>query len=152
MRKETEYRLAEFNRRQRIKIEEFETWIVFKEDLILSKLFWAKDSHSELQLRDVTNLVSTGFDAAYLRRWTGELGLGNLLARVSRMTDTPAEIERLVRDKIMARSAEERFVMGAQMFESAREMILASLPRGLSEAEQRRRLFKRFYGEELNRE
>ena len=40
------------------------------------------------------------------------------------MTDTPAEIERLVRDKIMARSAEERFVMGAQMFESAREMVL----------------------------
>ena len=68
------------------------------------------------------------------------------------MTDTPAEIERLVRDKIMARSAEERFLMGAQMFESAREMVLASLPRGLSEAERRRRLFKRFYGEELNRE
>ena len=68
------------------------------------------------------------------------------------MTDTPAEIERLVRDKIMARSAEERFVMGAQMFESAREMVRASLPRGLSEAERRRRLFKRFYGEELNRE
>jgi hypothetical protein len=48
VRKQNEYRMAEFNRRQRIKIENFETWIVSKEDLVLSKLFWAKDSHSEL--------------------------------------------------------------------------------------------------------
>ena len=78
VRKQTEYRLNEFNRRQRIKIQDFETWIVSKEDLILSKLFWAKDSHSELQLRDVTNLVATGCDRAYIERWTGELGLANL--------------------------------------------------------------------------
>jgi hypothetical protein len=65
------------------------------------------------------------------------------------MTDTPPEIERMMRDKLMARSGEERFVMGAQMFESAREMIKASLPRGLSEAEQRRQLFTRLYGIEI---
>ncbi|MDP9254361.1 MAG: hypothetical protein M3O66_05420 [Verrucomicrobiota bacterium] len=65
------------------------------------------------------------------------------------MTDTPPEIERMVRDKIMALSGEERFVMGAQMFESAREMVLASLPRDLSVTEQRRQLFKRFYGKEI---
>jgi hypothetical protein len=59
------------------------------------------------------------------------------------MTDTPQEIERILRNKIMARSGEERFVMGAQMSENAREMVKASLPRGLSEAEQRRQLFKR---------
>jgi hypothetical protein len=66
------------------------------------------------------------------------------------MTDTPPEIERMVRDKIMARSGEERFIMGAQMFESAREMVKASLPRGLSETEQRRLLFKRIYGKEMD--
>ena len=66
------------------------------------------------------------------------------------MTDTPPEIERMTRDKLMVLSGEERFVMGAQMFESAREMVKASLPRGLSEAEQRRQLFKRLYGKELN--
>jgi hypothetical protein len=54
-----------------------------------------------------------------------------------------------MRDKLMARSGEERFVMGAQMFDSAREMVKASLPRHLSEAEQRRELFKRLYGKEL---
>ena len=65
------------------------------------------------------------------------------------VTDTPPEIERMVRDKIMARSAEERFIMGAQMFDSAREMVRASLPRNLSETEARRLLFKRIYGKEL---
>jgi hypothetical protein len=65
------------------------------------------------------------------------------------VTDTPPEIERMVREQIMARSGEERFVMGARMFDSAREMVKASLPPGLSIAEQRRELFKRIYGKEL---
>ena len=69
---------------------------------------------------------------------------------MSKVTDTQPDIERMVRDKIMARSGEERFVMGARMFESAREMAKASLPRGLSETEQRRQLFKRIYGQELD--
>ena len=83
VRKQSEYRLTEFNRRQRIRIENFETWIVSKEDLILSKLFWAKDSRSELQLRDVKNLVATGCDRAYVAPWTKELGLSNLWEEVS---------------------------------------------------------------------
>jgi hypothetical protein len=82
IRKQSEYRLTEFNRRQRIKIEEFETWIVSKEDLILSKMFWAKDSHSELQLRDVKNLVLTGCDNAYIERWAQELGVAHLWREV----------------------------------------------------------------------
>ena len=65
------------------------------------------------------------------------------------MTDTASEIQRIMRDKIMARSGEERFVMGAQMFDSAREMVKASLPPDLSEAEQRRQLCRRLYGKEL---
>jgi hypothetical protein len=67
------------------------------------------------------------------------------------MTDTAPEIEKMVRDKLMARSGEERFVMGAQMFDSACEMVKASLPRGLSEAEWRRQLFKRIYGREIDK-
>jgi len=49
----------------------------------------------------------------------------------------------------MALSGEMRFIMGAQMFDSALEMIKASLPRGLSERERRRLLFKRIYGKEM---
>ena len=79
IRKEIEYRRVEFERRERISILDFSTFIVSKEDLIISKLFWAKDSHSELQLGDVRNLLATGYDAAYLRRWTHELGLDTLL-------------------------------------------------------------------------
>ena len=82
VRKQSEYRLAEFERRQRIEIEDFETWIVSKEDLILSKLFWAKDSQSELQLRDVRNLVSTGCDRTYIERWTTGLGVASLWQEV----------------------------------------------------------------------
>jgi len=66
------------------------------------------------------------------------------------MTDTAPQIERMERDELMGRSSEERFIMGAQMFESAMEMAKASLPAGLSGAEQRRRLFKHIYGKELD--
>jgi hypothetical protein len=65
------------------------------------------------------------------------------------VTDTPPDIERMVRDRIMARSGEERFIMGAQMFDSACEMVRASLPRNLSDMERRRLLFKRIYGKEI---
>lgn len=78
VRKNNPYRRAEFERRKRITIEDFATWITSKEDLIISKLWWAKDSHSELQLRDVKNLASTGCDNDYIERWTKELGLLNL--------------------------------------------------------------------------
>lgn len=78
VRKNSPYRLAEFDRRQRVAIKEFFTWIVSKEDLIVSKLSWAKDSHSEVQLRDVKNLVRTGCDLDYIRRWSQELDLLDL--------------------------------------------------------------------------
>ena len=81
IRKRSEYRRMEFERRQRISILDFTTFIVSKEDLIISKLFWAKDSHSEIQLGDVKNLLATGYDAAYLQRWTRELGLDNLFEK-----------------------------------------------------------------------
>jgi predicted nucleotidyltransferase len=82
IRKQDAYRLNEFSRRQRVKIDGFETWIVSKEDLVLSKLHWAKDSHSEVQLRDVKNLVGSGCDRAYIEKWTTELGLDTLWAEI----------------------------------------------------------------------
>ena len=78
VRKEEPYRLVEFGRRRRVRLEEAEVSIVSKEDLILSKLWWAKDSRSELQLRDVRNLLATGYDEAYLRHWIAELELTEL--------------------------------------------------------------------------
>ena len=82
VRKQTEYRLAEFDRRHRVKIRDFETWVVSKEDLILSKLVWAKDSHSEFQLRDVKNLVTSGCDKSYIAGWAAKLDVAGLWKEV----------------------------------------------------------------------
>jgi hypothetical protein len=79
VRKASEYRKIEFERRQKISILDFTTFIVTKEDLIISKLSWAQDSRSELQLGDVKNLLATGYDSDYLRHWTHELKLDSLL-------------------------------------------------------------------------
>ena len=62
------------------------------------------------------------------------------------MTDTLPEIAEMVRARLMARSGAERFRMGAEMFEAARRMVLASLPAHLTETERKRRLFERLYG------
>lgn len=61
------------------------------------------------------------------------------------MNDTPPEVEELVRKMMLARSDEERFVMGALMFDAARELVIASLPRNLPPTEFKHRLFERIY-------
>jgi hypothetical protein len=78
VRKSSDYRRLEFARRKVITLQDFAVWIVSKEDLIISKLDWARDSRSELQLKDVRNLLATGYDPRYLREWTQKLGLGTL--------------------------------------------------------------------------
>jgi hypothetical protein len=80
VRKDTAYRRREFERRRRARMPGFEAWIVSKEDLILSKLAWAKESGSELQLRDVSALLAAGADEAYLRSCAEELSVATLLA------------------------------------------------------------------------
>ena len=82
VRKSTEYRNVEFDRRQKITLEDFSTYIVSKEDLILSKLVWAKDSHSEMQLRDIGNLLLSGYDKRHIESWTNKLGVSSLLGEV----------------------------------------------------------------------
>ena len=79
IRKNTEYRRLEFDRRKQVIVAEIKLWIVSKEDLIISKLWWAKDSHSEFQLRDVKSLLKSDYDSAYLRTWTDKLRLNDLL-------------------------------------------------------------------------
>ena len=83
IRKRDDYRLAEFERRQRIEIEGCFLWIVSKEDLILSKLDWARESQSQRQLTDVENLLATGADMEYLNTWSQKLNLTAMLTRVS---------------------------------------------------------------------
>ena len=79
VRKDEPYRKFEFKRRVLIALSGFSVWIASKEDLILSKLVWAKAGESELQRRDVRNLLSTSSDLAYLRQWARALGVDVLL-------------------------------------------------------------------------
>ena len=60
------------------------------------------------------------------------------------MNDTSPEIQKLVFQKIMERSGEERFIMGALMFDAAREIILASFPKDLPEAELKSKIIRTY--------
>nr|MBI3612646.1 nucleotidyltransferase [Nitrospirota bacterium] len=85
VRKETDYRREEFARRRAVSIAGRQVFIVSPEDLILSKLDWAKESRSQMQLDDVRNLLRSvqGLDTAYLTRWADRLGLSSLYREVS---------------------------------------------------------------------
>jgi hypothetical protein len=80
--KSDDYRQEEFARRKEIGLGDFQTWIVSREDLILSKLHWAKDSKSEMQLRDVRNLLGSELDEVYLLSRAEGLGVDELLREV----------------------------------------------------------------------
>lgn len=85
IRKESEYRRLEFSRRQKIPFEGINVAITAPEDLILSKLHWAKDSHSEMQLRDARNLLTTvlNLDRVYLEEWVVKLNLEDIYEEVA---------------------------------------------------------------------
>ncbi len=65
------------------------------------------------------------------------------------MNDTTPEIEKKVHEMMMARTGAERLIMGSAMFDLARKIVLASLPKDLPEEELKRRLFERIYGQPL---
>ena len=66
------------------------------------------------------------------------------------MNDTSPVAEQIVRERMMAFPSEERFLMGAAMFEAARTMALASAPKGLSSSELRSFLLRRFYSTDFS--
>lgn len=55
-----------FHRRVLIKMCDRPFWFTTKEDLIVSKLQWARNTHSEMQFRDIRNLLETGVDEAFI--------------------------------------------------------------------------------------
>jgi hypothetical protein len=79
VRKSSEFRQVEFERRHPVTIAGIRTWIVSGEDLILSKLVWALDSNSELQRRDARLLLGGAVDLDYIRKWAPQLGVTTLL-------------------------------------------------------------------------
>lgn len=76
IRKNDEFNVNAFSRRQRVNYSgDFEVWIISKEDLIVSKLNWAKTSKSEMQMRDVASIIRNGYDKEYVDFWVKKLGI-----------------------------------------------------------------------------
>jgi hypothetical protein len=82
--KKTPFASSAFARRANLVLNDFQTNVISREDLILSKLVWAKDSGSEMQLRDVRNLLSADCDLDYLQRWAKDLSVNETLESLRR--------------------------------------------------------------------
>jgi hypothetical protein len=65
------------------------------------------------------------------------------------MNDTPFEIRRLQFEMMRKLSSNQRIEFACEMFQTAREMIIKSLPSNLSEKEFKQQLYFRTYGEHL---
>jgi len=65
------------------------------------------------------------------------------------MNDTSARIEAMIRERYKQMTPDERVRIAASMFETARAIVLSSLPPNLSRREQRLALARRFYAGEL---
>jgi hypothetical protein len=70
LRKSNEHRLLEFERRHQIQFLNIKTYIVSLEDLIISKLYWIKDSKSDLQKRDILLLLASSYETHYVEKWS----------------------------------------------------------------------------------
>lgn len=84
VRQDAEYELEKFERRRQMEIGGQRVWVIAPEDLILSKLAWAKRSPSELQLRDVRAMIAVQHDLdwKYIDRWALRLTVTSLLTEV----------------------------------------------------------------------
>jgi hypothetical protein len=155
VRKSTPYREVEFDRRRPAIIYGDPVWIVSPEDLILSKLLWAKDSRSELQLGDVRQLITAqpSLDWPYLDRWAGTARGHRIAARDPVMNDTSPEIDEHLRDLFMKHSGSDRVRMVCDMFDCARALLVAGLEAeypDISPAELRVKIFERTYGSDFD--
>lgn len=65
------------------------------------------------------------------------------------LKDTTPEIEELQNELWMQRTPQERARFASAMFAAARNTIIASLPKELSEREFKKQLYYRTYGEPL---
>jgi hypothetical protein len=85
VRRTGDYRRTEFSRRRQVSLDDHAFFIVAPEDLVISKLEWARQGRSEVQLGDVRNVLQSvaGLDRAYLERWIAHLGLELLYREVA---------------------------------------------------------------------
>lgn len=80
--KDSEFARVSFGRRRRAVVAGIGFWTTTKEDLIIAKLDWTRDSHSEMQIRDIANLTVDDYDSAYVSGWIESLGLSEIWSEV----------------------------------------------------------------------
>jgi len=76
--KDTDFARTSFSRRYKVAVSGIEFWTTTREDLIVAKLSWARDTHSEMQIRDIANLTSSEYDSDYVTGWIERLDLRNI--------------------------------------------------------------------------
>jgi len=90
IRKSREYSRAEFARRQHVAFEGLDLYIASAEDVLLSKLEWAKLGESGRQLEDAAWLLRRrggDLDLAYVERWLPELQVGEQWGAARRLAE-----------------------------------------------------------------
>jgi hypothetical protein len=80
--KDTAFARESFSRRFKVSVLDIEFWATTKEDLMLAKLMWAKDTRSEMQIRDIANLTESEYDSNYVAKWVAGMGLADIWAEV----------------------------------------------------------------------
>lgn len=76
VRKDSEYRRLEFSRKIKKYIDDIPVWTVSPEDLIISKIEWIQQLHSDKQSNDISMLLNTrGIDREYITNWCNKLKL-----------------------------------------------------------------------------
>jgi len=82
IRKNSSFAKEAFLRRKDIALLGKNISVATAEDLVISKLDWARDTHSEMQLRDVSNLLKIKtLDHYYIETWVDKLDLKELYAK-----------------------------------------------------------------------
>jgi len=66
------------------------------------------------------------------------------------MNDTSIDIEKKLDKIYKAKTGEEKLLIALQMFDTARELVISSLPVNLLDKELRKELFLRYYGNDFN--
>ena len=87
IRKGREFSRTEFGRRQSTELFGVELALATIEDLIIAKLEWSELGDSELQRRDIAQLLEASgesLDLDYVQKWIAELGLESAWDRVQR--------------------------------------------------------------------
>jgi hypothetical protein len=65
------------------------------------------------------------------------------------VNDTSPKIEAMIKERYRQMTPDERVRIAASMFETARAIVLSSLPPNLSHRDRRLAVARRFYGDEL---